>query len=48
MSQGIMLVTKDLQIPIINRDAASFCTCPGSSSIIRPGFDQIVAVSAAS
>lgn len=37
MSQGIMLVTKDLQVPSSTADAASSSGCPRTSSSIRQG-----------
>jgi diguanylate cyclase (GGDEF)-like protein len=41
MSQGIMLVTKDLQIPIINRKCGELLNLPGEFIDHPPRFDQI-------
>ncbi|HEY1362637.1 MAG TPA: EAL domain-containing protein [Xanthobacteraceae bacterium] len=42
MSQGIMLVTSDLQIPIMNRRCGELLGLPASTVESPPSFDQLV------
>jgi PAS domain-containing protein len=46
MSQGIMLVTKDLQIPVINRRCGELLGLPAALIESPPRFDQLVELQA--